>query len=57
MKERKDKFLSNVYKAKIDYELLGIVSKPFDLDNKNQKEKIEIKLYWCERCSRLLTKD
>ena len=39
MQERKDKFISNVYKARIDFKILG---KDSDLP--------EAKLFWCESC-------
>ena len=48
LKERKvkgDKFVSNVYKARIDKKLLG----------QNKKNHRIAKLFWCKACCRLMT--
>ena len=44
MLERKDKFISNVYKARIDYKILG-----------KESDQPEAKLYWCDACQTLMT--
>ena len=48
MDERKDKFISNVYKARIDFKIL-LKGEPEESRNEND-------LYWCPTCQRLLTK-
>lgn len=49
MDERKDKFISNVYKARIDCKILR---KDDDAHARKENE-----LYWCSICQRLLTKE
>lgn len=48
MDERKDKFISNVYKARIDFKIL-LKGEPVEKRNEND-------LFWCPTCCRLLTK-
>jgi hypothetical protein len=48
MQERKDKFISNIYKARIDYKILL-------RDNKEEQDKSKHDLYWCDACENLMT--
>lgn len=48
MQERKDKFISNIYKARIDYKLLL-------KDNNEIEDKNCNNLYWCDVCENLMT--
>ena len=49
MIERKDKFISNVYKARIDQRIICKST-----ENLQQQEN---HLFWCEICKRLMTKE
>lgn len=49
MQERKDKFISNVYKSRIDQKVL--------LKNLDKGENNPNELYWCETCKKLYTKE
>lgn len=69
LQERKDKFISNVYKEKINYHIhmeggteasKGTEAPPAlaDLDRIDRQLLKEAKqLYWCARCKNLLTKE
>ena len=71
LKERKDKFISNVYKEKINYHIHmeggGSAPNPeavnqepalaeMDEDCRQLLKKAK-QLYWCPRCKNLLTKE
>lgn len=73
MQERKDKFISNIYKARIDRKILfkeeanepaerAALNNPKGLTEKERqaevkREKEEADLYWCDACEKLMTQE
>jgi len=56
MKERKDKFISNVYKSRIDIKIIQQI--PCLSLSKEERAKVPFTdLYWCPSCEELLTKE